>query len=74
MQRSRLGSLGLFVVLAAGAAAQAPAPPGELVDVGGYRVHLNCTGSGTPTVLVAGAGFSVDWALVQSEVTKFSTM
>ena len=25
-----------------------PAPLGKLVDVGGYRVHLYCTGSGSP--------------------------
>jgi pimeloyl-ACP methyl ester carboxylesterase len=26
--------------------------PGVLVDVGGYRLHLYCTGSGTPTVIL----------------------
>jgi pimeloyl-ACP methyl ester carboxylesterase len=26
--------------------------PGQLVDVGGHRLHLRCTGSGTPTVLL----------------------
>jgi len=31
--------------------------PGRLVDVGGRRLHLNCVGSGTPTVvLFPGAG------------------
>jgi pimeloyl-ACP methyl ester carboxylesterase len=42
-------------------------PPGRLIDIGGYRLHLNCAGSGSPTiVLAAGAGdYSVDWALVQ---------
>jgi hypothetical protein len=42
------------------------APPGRLVDVGGYRLHLNCSGYGPPTVvLAAGAGdYSIDWALV----------
>src|SRR6266705_5791311 len=25
-----------------------PAPLGKLVDVGGYRVHLYCTGAGSP--------------------------
>lgn len=49
-----------------------PAPPGKLVDVGGYRVHVYCTGSGSPTVMVVGAGFSVDWALVQPEAAKFT--
>lgn len=26
--------------------------PGQLVDVGGHRLHLSCTGSGTPTVVL----------------------
>ena len=31
--------------------------PGQLVDVGGHRLHLNCTGSGSPTVVLEpGAG------------------
>jgi pimeloyl-ACP methyl ester carboxylesterase len=50
-----------------------PYPPlGQMVDVGGYRVHLYCTGQGNPTVMVVGAGFSFDWTLVQSEVAKFT--
>jgi pimeloyl-ACP methyl ester carboxylesterase len=48
----------------------APAPLGKLVDVGGYRVHLYCTGTGSPTVVIVGAGFSFDWGLIQPEVAK----
>lgn len=52
-------------------------PPGRLVDVGGWRLHLNCTGevrASTPTVILeAGLGdFSVEWSLVQPGVAKFS--
>jgi len=49
-------------------------PPGKLVDIGGYRLHLNCTGKSGPTiVLIAGAGdFSFDWGLVQGDVTRFA--
>jgi pimeloyl-ACP methyl ester carboxylesterase len=49
-------------------------PPGKLVDIGGYRLHLNCTGKSGPTiVLIAGAGdFSFDWGLVQRDVTRFA--
>jgi pimeloyl-ACP methyl ester carboxylesterase len=49
-------------------------PPGKLVDVGGYRLHLNCTGQKGPTVvLIAGGGdFSFDWELVQRDVTSFT--
>jgi pimeloyl-ACP methyl ester carboxylesterase len=68
----------LPVLLAISAAAQTPAtrpaPLGDLIDVGGYRVHLYCTGSGSPAVMVVGAGFSFDWALVQPEVAKFATI
>jgi pimeloyl-ACP methyl ester carboxylesterase len=35
------------------------AMPGQLVDVGGHRLHLHCTGSGSPTVVLEpGAGMS----------------
>lgn len=47
-------------------------PPGELVDVGGYRVHLYCAGQGSPTVMIVGAGFSFDWDLVQSAAATFT--
>src|SRR5215813_11980483 len=52
-------------------------PPGKLVDVGGWRLHLNCTGqarASQPTVILeAGVGdFSVEWSLVQPEVAKFA--
>jgi pimeloyl-ACP methyl ester carboxylesterase len=51
-----------------------PPPPGRLVDLGGYKLHINCTGSGSPTVVLsAGAGdFSTDWALVQPKVAGFT--
>ena len=32
-------------------------PPGTLVDVGGYRLHLHCVGEGGPTVILTRAGF-----------------
>src|SRR6266508_1744029 len=52
-------------------------PPGKLVDVGGWRLHLNCTGearASQPTVILeAGVGdFSVEWSLVQPDVSKFA--
>ena len=54
------------------AAAQVPPPPGKMVDVGGYKLHVNCTGEGSPTVILeAGASsFSIDWALVQPTVSR----
>ena len=32
--------------------ARAYPPPGQLVDVGGRKLHLHCTGSGSPTVVL----------------------
>src|SRR5690349_5336558 len=52
-------------------------PPGKLVDVGGWRLHLYCTGekrAGQPTVILEpGIGdFSVEWSLVQPGVAKYA--
>jgi pimeloyl-ACP methyl ester carboxylesterase len=49
-----------------------PPPLGRMIDVGGRKLHLYCTGSGSPAViLMAGGGaFSVDWALVQPKVAE----
>jgi hypothetical protein len=67
----------VLVTVTAGAIAKSnlakkyPAP-GQLVDVGGYKLHINCTGQGSPTVILeAGQGdYSLIWAYVQSEVAK----
>ena len=52
-------------------------PPGRFIDLGGWRLHLNCSRKATasqPTaILEAGAGdFSVDWSLVQPAVARFA--
>lgn len=49
-------------------------PPGQLVDIGGYYLHFQSSGSGSPTeVLDAGLGGSgVAWAHIQPEVAKFT--
>jgi pimeloyl-ACP methyl ester carboxylesterase len=70
-----LRALSLILLLALSVAAQSqttPPPLGQLVDVGGYRVHIFCTGEGSPAVVIVGAGFSFDWALVQPDVAKFT--
>ncbi len=56
----------------AATAQNSPPPLGKLVDVGGYRVHVYCTGTGDPAVIIVGAGFSFNWGLVQPEVAKFT--
>jgi pimeloyl-ACP methyl ester carboxylesterase len=46
------------------------AMPGRLYDVGGYRLHLDCAGSGSPTVVLQSGlgGFSGSWARVAPAV------
>jgi len=62
----------IYESLAEAADAKAYPPPGQLVDVGGHRLHINCTGTGSPTVIIeAGLGdWSTGWAWVQPEVAK----
>lgn len=46
--------------------------PGQLVDVGGRQLHLSCTGTGSPTVVLE-AGFggdSTSWAWIAPEVAQ----
>jgi hypothetical protein len=40
----------LFQSISAGRDRHIYPPPGHLIDVGGYRLHLYCTGNGSPTV------------------------
>lgn len=53
-------------------------PPGRLVNVGGHRLHIHCSGPedarGGPTVVMdAGIGeCSLGWSLVQPEIAKFA--
>ncbi len=35
-------------------------PPGSMVDVGGYHMHLYCIGQGSPTVVME-AGLGDEW-------------
>jgi pimeloyl-ACP methyl ester carboxylesterase len=49
-------------------------PPGKLVDIGGTKLHLYCSGSGSPTVVLDYGleGSYLDWRLVQPEVARFT--
>jgi pimeloyl-ACP methyl ester carboxylesterase len=78
MQRLRSGvGITALVLLATVrlAAADAPRPPGRLVDVGGYRLHAIVRGRGGPAVVfLNGSGdYSFVWALVQPGVSGFTT-
>jgi pimeloyl-ACP methyl ester carboxylesterase len=57
-----------------GATTSEPKPPGKLADLGGHRLHVDCIGKGSPTVVVEnGLGdFSFDWVLVQSRASRFT--
>jgi pimeloyl-ACP methyl ester carboxylesterase len=75
MKAVRLAGLAIAWILGQfAAAAETPPypPPGKMIDLGGYRVHLNCTGTGEPAVMIVGAGYSFDWSLVQPAVTAFA--
>ena len=49
-------------------------PPGQFVNIGGYRLHVWCTGDGAPPVILDTGlgGSSADWGLVQPEVARFT--
>jgi pimeloyl-ACP methyl ester carboxylesterase len=60
------------IVFTATAATAATPARGRLVDLGGHRLHLHCTGRGSPTVVIEN-GFdelSTDWARVQERVAR----
>jgi pimeloyl-ACP methyl ester carboxylesterase len=50
--------------------------PGQLVDVGGYRLHLHCTGSGSPTVILepGQGGVSSDFSWIAPAVARDNTV
>jgi pimeloyl-ACP methyl ester carboxylesterase len=60
----------IYQAIATELAERAYPPPGQMVDVGGHRLHINCVGRGSPTVVLdAGSGgFSAQWVRVQREV------
>jgi pimeloyl-ACP methyl ester carboxylesterase len=74
---------GLMVVACGGAAyqwmstrrelAETP-PPGRLVDIGGHRLHIWCTGAKDPAVILETGlgGSTADWGFVQPEVARFT--
>jgi len=49
-------------------------PPGQLVDVGGYRLHIQCLGEGSPTVILeSGAGeASPMWGWIQPRLAAIT--
>jgi len=50
------------------------APPGQLIDVGGFRLHIHCSGEGSPSIVLDAAlgGSSLSWSLVQTTLATLS--
>lgn len=83
-KRILAGLIGLIIVAATGGASYqwiatrrdlaATPPPGRLVDIGGYRLHIWCVGSGKPAVILdSGLGSGAfNWPRIQPEVAKFT--
>jgi pimeloyl-ACP methyl ester carboxylesterase len=76
----RLLVVGLLLI-ACGAAYEAIAerrdlarfsPPGRLVDIGGRRLHLLCSGAGSPVVILEASGLGTyrDWINVQPAIAR----
>src|SRR5215217_5286061 len=61
----------IYQAIATELAERAYPPPGEMVDVGGYSLHINCVGQGSPTVVLDGGSgeWSAQWVRVQREVS-----
>jgi pimeloyl-ACP methyl ester carboxylesterase len=47
-------------------------PPGEMVNVNGHLMHINCMGEGGPTVILEAAnlGMSAHWVRVQQQLAQ----
>ena len=61
----------IYQAIATELAERAYPPPGEMVDVGGYSLHINCVGQGSSTVVLDGGSgeMSAHWVWVQREVS-----
>ena len=76
-----LALAGLAALAMAGAASGGPIdasdariPPGTLVKISSHRLHIHCTGQGSPTVIFESGlgGTSLDWVKVQPGVSGFT--
>lgn len=56
------------------AAARRFPPPGALIDVGGHRLHVKCSGDGFPPVVLESgiAASSLSWSVVAAQVAAFT--
>ena len=84
-KRIALGLLALLILLLVtgtiyealgrrNAAANYP-PRGQMVDIGGRKIHLDCRGTGSPTVILEaglGTGGTTDWTLVHDQIARIT--
>ncbi len=49
-------------------------PPGKLVAVDGHTMHINCTGAGSPTIILEGGvpEWSIHWQKIQPEIAHIT--
>jgi pimeloyl-ACP methyl ester carboxylesterase len=71
----RLAFLLLFItILSLSVSVQANEKPypGKLINVGTHRLHINCTGEGSPSVIIDSGigGFSLEWFKVQNKLSN----
>jgi pimeloyl-ACP methyl ester carboxylesterase len=48
--------------------------PGQLIEIGGYKLHIDCAGQGTPAVILdSGLGDTyLSWRKVQPQIAQFT--
>ncbi len=48
-------------------------PPGQMVDIGGHRLHIDCRGEGSPTVVMEAGlgGVSLEWLPAQRFLSHY---
>ena len=46
--------------------------PGELIDIGTHRLHINCVGEGTPSIIIDSGlgGSSLEWFNIQKNLAE----
>ena len=63
--------LALSAQLAASPKTPGTGVPGRLVDIGGFRLHIYCTGEGAPAIIFDSGvgGFSLEWSGIQKALS-----
>ena len=48
-------------------------PPGKLIDVNGRKMHINCIGNKSPTIILDSGtgGFSLEWKDIQHSLSQY---